>query len=193
MRRIGYAFYRVFAFALLAISAAVAQDNDYFMYVGTYTGFKYVHHSKTWGVGDSHSKGIYVSRFHADTGEVSEPELAAEVVNPSFLTISPNHRFLYAVSEDPLSLGPPLDHSSYVSAFAIDSATGKLRLLNTAPASGTSTCYISIDKAGKFVMMANFGSGSISVVRVKEDGSLGELTAFIQNVGGSVDPSIQNA
>ena len=193
MRRIGYAFCLVFAFALLAISAAVAQDNDYFMYVGTYTGFKYVHHSKTWGVGDSHSKGIYVSRFHAATGEVSEPELAAEMVNPSFLTISPNHRFLYAVSEDPLSLGPPLDHSSYVSAFAIDSATGKLRLLNTAPASGTSTCYISIDKTGKFVMMANFGSGSVSVVRVKEDGSLGELTAFIQNVGGSVDPSIQTA
>jgi 6-phosphogluconolactonase len=193
MRRIGYAFCLVFAFAQLAMPAAVAQDNDYFMYVGTYTGFKYVHHSKTWGVGDSHSKGIYVSRFHAATGEVSEPELAANVVNPSFLTISPNHRFLYAVSEDPLSLGPPLDHSSYVSAFAIDSATGKLRLLNTAPASGTSTCYISIDKTGKFVMMANFGSGSVSVVRVKEDGSLGELTAFIQNVGGSVDPSIQTA
>jgi 6-phosphogluconolactonase len=193
MRRIGYAFCLILAFAQLAMPAAVAQDNDYFMYVGTYTGFKYVHHSKTWGVGDSHSKGIYVSRFHAATGEVSEPELAADVVNPSFLTVSPNHRFLYAVSEDPLSLGPPLDHSSYVSAFAIDWATGKLRLLNTAPASGTSTCYISIDKTGKFVMMANFGSGSVSVVRVKEDGSLGELTAFIQNVGGSVDPSIQTA
>jgi 6-phosphogluconolactonase len=191
MRRIGYAFSLLIAFALLAVQAAPAQDNDFFMYVGTYTGFKYVHHSKTWGVGESHSKGIYVSRFHAATGELSEPELAAEVVNPSFLTISPNHRFLYAVSEDPLSLGPPLDHSSYVSAFAIDQTTGKLRLLNTAPASGTSTCFISIDKTGKYVMMANFGSGSVSVVRVKEDGSLGELTAFIQNVGGSVDPSIQ--
>jgi 6-phosphogluconolactonase len=193
MRRIGYAFSLLIAFALLAVQAVPAQDNDFFMYVGTYTGFKYVHHSKTWGVGESHSKGIYVSRFHAATGELGEPELAAEVVNPSFLTISPNHRFLYAVSEDPLSLGPPLDHSSYVSAFAIDQTTGKLRLLNTAPASGTSTCFISIDKTGKFVMMANFGSGSISVVRVKEDGSLGELTAFIQNVGGSVDPSIQTA
>lgn len=191
MRRIGYAFILLIAFALLDVQAAPAQDNDFFMYVGTYTGFKYVHHSKTWGVGESHSKGIYVSRFHAATGEVSEPELAAEVVNPSFLTISPNHRFLYAVSEDPLSLGPPRDHSSYVSAFAIDQTTGKLRLLNTAPASGTSTCFISIDKTGKYVMMANFGSGSVSVVRVKEDGSLGELTAFIQNVGHSVDPSIQ--
>ena len=48
MRRIGYAFCLIFAFAQLAMPAAVAQDNDYFMYVGTYTGFKYVHHSKTW-------------------------------------------------------------------------------------------------------------------------------------------------
>jgi 6-phosphogluconolactonase len=193
MRRFAYAFCLIIALARVAVPAAVAQDSDFFMYVGTYTGFKYVHHSKTWGVGESHSKGIYVSRFHAATGEISAPELAAEVVNPSFLTISPNHRFLYAVSEDPLSLGPPLDHSSYVSAFAIDQTTGRLRLLNTAPASGTSTCFISIDKTGKYVMMANFGSGSVSLVRVKEDGSLGELTAFIQNVGGSVDPAIQTA
>lgn len=180
------------ALAFLGNNAASAQGNNYFVYIGTYTGFKYVHHSRTWGVGDAHSKGIYVSRFNSGTGDLSEPELAAEITNPSFLTISPDHRFLYAVSEDPLSLGPPLDHASYVSAFAIDPASGKLRLLNTVPASGTSTCYISIDRTGKYVFMANFGSGSISVVHVKEDGSLGELTAFIQDVGQSVDPSIQN-
>jgi 6-phosphogluconolactonase len=98
---------------------------------------------------------------------------------------------LYAVSEDPLSLGPPLDHSSYINAFAIDQKTGKLHLLNTVPAGGTSTCYISIDKTGRFIFVANFGSGSVSVIHVKEDGSLGELTAFIQDVGRSVDPSIQ--
>ncbi len=194
MRRIQYVFFFVvtFGLAVLAGQTTPSQDSDYFMYVGTYTGFKYVHHSKPYGLGESKSKGIYVSLFHPATGEISEPELAAEIINPSFLTISPDHRFLYAVSEDPLSVGPPLDHSSYVSAFAIDHATGKLRLLNTVPASGTSTCYISIDKTGKFVMMANFGSGSVSVVRVKDDGSLGELTAFIQDVGHSVDRSIQN-
>jgi 6-phosphogluconolactonase len=194
MRRIQYVFFFVvtFGLAVLAGQTTPSQDSDYFMYVGTYTGFKYVHHSKPYGLGESKSKGIYVSLFHPATGEISEPELAAEMINPSFLTISPDHRFLYAVSEDPLSVGPPLDHSSYVSAFAIDHATGKLRLLNTVPASGTSTCYISIDKTGKFVMMANFGSGSVSVVRVKDDGSLGELTAFIQDVGHSVDRSIQN-
>ncbi|MGA9980886.1 MAG: lactonase family protein [Candidatus Sulfotelmatobacter sp.] len=194
MRRIRYAVCLVIALglSLSGVQAVHAQGSDYFMYVGTYTGFKWVHHSRTYGVGESHSKGIYVSRFSAASGEFGEPELAAEMINPSFLTISPDHRFLYAVSEDPLSVGPPLDHSSYVSSFAIDSATGKLRLLNTAPASGTSTCFISMDKTGKYVMMANFGSGSVSVIRVKGDGSLGELTSFIQDVGSSVDPRIQS-
>jgi 6-phosphogluconolactonase len=177
----------------LAGQVAVAQSGDYFMYFGTYTGFKFVSHSATLGVGESHSKGIYVSRFHAATGVMSEPELAAEIINPSFLTVHPNHRFLYSVSEDPLSLGPPLDHASYVSAFAIDAATGKLRLLNTIPTGGTSTCHLSMDKTGKFVMLANFGSGSISVVRVNDDGSLGQQTAFVQHLGhGSPDVPVQS-
>jgi len=178
--------------ALIGGGSALAEGPDYFMYFGTYTGFKYVHHSRTYGVGESHSKGIYVSRYHSATGEVSEPELAAEIVNPSFLAIHPNHRFLYAVTEDPLSLGPPLDHASYVSAYSIDPATGKLHLLNTLPTGGTSTCFISLDKTGKYVMMANFGSSSVTVIRVKEDGSLGEMTAFIQDTGHSVNTSIQN-
>jgi 6-phosphogluconolactonase len=177
--------------ALLAGRTASAQAKDYFVYFGTYTGFRFVRHSKTQGVGESRSKGIYVSRFSAATGSLSEPELAAEITNPSFITISPDNRFLYAVTEDPLSLGPPLDHVSFVSAFAIDASTGKLRLLNTLPSGGTSTCFISMDKTGKYVLMAHFGSGSVSVIRVKEDGSLGEQTSFIQNIGHSVNPAIQ--
>lgn len=185
-----FCFILVCVFAL-AGPTAPAQEKDYYVYFGTYTGFRFVRHSKTQGVGESHSKGIYVSRFNAATGALSEPTLAAESINPSFLTISPNHRFVYAVNEDPLSVGPPLDHASYVSAFAIDPATGKLRLLNIVPTGGTSTCFISMDKTGKYVLMANFGSGSVSVIKVKDDGSLADLTSFIQNVGHSVNPAIQ--
>jgi 6-phosphogluconolactonase len=181
------------ALAVLGASPASAQDKDYFVYFGTYTGFRFVRHSKTQGVGESHSKGIYMSRFNAATGTLSEPELAAEITNPSFLATTPDHRFLYAVTEDPLSVGPPLDHVSFVSAYAIDQATGKLRLLNTLPTGGTSTCYISTDKTGKYVLMANFGSGSISVIKLKDDGSLGEMTSFVQNLGHSVNPAIQTS
>lgn len=177
--------------AIGAGSTASAQDKDNFVYFGTYTGFRFIRHSTPQGVGGSHSKGIYMSRFNAATGKLSEPVLVAEITNPSFLAVSPDHRFLYAVTEDPLSVGPPLDHASFVSAYAIDSSTGKLRLLNTLPTGGTSTCFISTDKTGKYVLMANFGSGSVSVIRLKDDGSLGELTSFIQNVGHSVNTFIQ--
>lgn len=177
--------------ALLNVQPALAAGHSYFVYFGTYTGFKYVHHSKPFGIGQSHSKGIYVSRFNSETGKLSPPELAAPIINPSFLAIRPDHRFLYAVAEDPQSVGPPLDHASYVSAFAIEPGSGKLRLLNTLPTGGTSTCFLSLDKTGRYVFLANFGSGSISVLRVRPDGSLGEETAFIQDLGHSINPSIQ--
>jgi 6-phosphogluconolactonase len=176
---------------LLCGRSALAQSKEFFMYSGTYTGFKSVHNSLPVGPGESHSKGIYVSRFNAATGELSDPQVAAEIVNPSFITISPDHRFLYAVIEDPTSVGPPLDHASYVSSFEIDQKTGKLRLLNTLPSGGTSTCFISMDKTGGYVFMAHFGSGSISVLRVKEDGSLGEQTSFMQHIGHGVAMPVQ--
>ena len=167
-----------------------APAGEYFVYFGTYTGFTYM--KEGLPAGASNSKGIYVSRFNPATGVVSKPELAAELVNPAYLALHPNHRLLYVATEDPLSLGPDFDHESYISAFAIDPATGKLRLLNTLPTGGTSTCYVSIDKTGRYVLMANFGSSSVTVLRIKEDGSLSEQTAFMKHVGHGKDASFQS-
>lgn len=169
---------------------ADASNAEYFVYFGTYTGFTYMFEGLP--AGNSHSKGIYVSRFRPATGEASRPELAAEIVNPAFVVIHPNHRFLYAVTEDPQSLGPEFDHASYVSAFAIDPLNGKLRLLNTLPTGGTSTCYISMDKSGRYALMANFGDSTVTVLRIKDDGSLGEQTAFMKHIGHGRDPSFQS-
>ena len=177
----------------LAIASVHGQSEttgDYWVYFGTYTGFTYM--KEGLAAGGSRSKGIYVSRFHPATGELSRPALAAEITNPAFLAIHPNHRFLYAVTEDPLSLGPNFDHSSYVSAYSIDSATGKLHLLNTLTTGGTSTCYLSIDKTGHYLMFANFGSSSVTILRIKDDGSVGEQTAFMKHVGSGKDPAFQS-
>src|SRR5215469_9966831 len=84
-----------------------APNGEYFVYFGTYTGFTYMREGLP--AGGSHSKGIYVSRFSPATGKVSKPELAAEIVNPAFLAVHPNQKFLYAATEDPLSLGPDFD------------------------------------------------------------------------------------
>jgi len=177
----------------LAIASVHGQSEttgDYWVYFGTYTGFTYM--KEGLAAGGSRSKGIYVSRFHPATGELSRPALAAEITNPAFLAIHPNHRFLYAVTEDPLSLGPNFDHSSYVSAYSIDSATGKLHLLNTLTTGGTSTCYLSIDKTGHYLMFANFGSSSVTILRIKDDGSVGEQTAFMKHVGSGKDTAFQS-
>lgn len=180
---------------LLSLSAASAYSqsestSDYWVYFGTYTGFVYM--KEGLPAGASRSKGIYVSKFHPASGELSKPQLAAEIINPAFLAIHPNHRFLYAVTEDPLSLGPNFDHSSYVSAYSIDSATGKLHLLNKLPTGGTSTCYLSIDKTGHYLMFANFGSSSVTILRIKDDGSIGQQTAFMKHVGSGKDPAFQS-
>jgi 6-phosphogluconolactonase len=175
----------VAALGLILILAypAVAKDKEFLLYAGTYTGFKYISHGNP--VSGSHSEGIYVSHFRPATGELTAAQLAARINNPSFLAVSPDHRVLYAASEDPLSVGPARDHESYVSAYAIDHKTGRLRLLNSVPSGGTSTCYLSVDKTGKYVLTASFGSGSISILRVKKDGSLGEQAAFVQHIGHS--------
>jgi len=178
--------------SLVVVSAHGQSESssDYWVYFGTYTGFVYM--KEGLPAGRSRSKGIYVSKFHPATGELTKPQLAAEITNPAFLAIHPNHRFLYAVAEDPLSLGPNFDHSSYVTAYSIDSATGKLHLLNTRTTGGTSTCYLSIDKTGHYLMFANFGSSSVTILHIKDDGSIGEQTAFMKHVGHGKDPAFQS-
>jgi 6-phosphogluconolactonase len=186
-----FALFVIFAaFSVPIAWSSPSTADEYFVYFGTYTGFTFMNEGLP--AGGSHSKGIYMSRFKPGNGELSKPELAAEIVNPAYLAVAPNQRFLYVATEDPLSLGPDFDHASYISAFAIDRTTGKLRLLNTLPTGGTSTCYLSIDKTGHYAMMANFGSSSVTVIRINEDGSLGQQTAFMKHIGHGRDASFQD-
>lgn len=189
MKGIGSAVVFTLGLAGMSGSTAAQSPKEYFVYFGTYTGFQFINRGRP--TGESQSKGIYVSRFRPDTGELTEPELSAAVVNPSFLVIDPTHRFVYSLTEDPLSLGPFQDKGSFVNAFAINPKTGKLTHINTKPSGGTSACYISLDKSGKNVLIANFGSGNVTVLRVKDDGSLGEQSASLQQTGSSVHPLYQ--
>ncbi|HZW80659.1 MAG TPA: lactonase family protein [Candidatus Deferrimicrobiaceae bacterium] len=152
--------------------------DSYFMYVGTYTQEA------------STSKGIYVYRYDPGSAKVSPIGLAAQTINPSFLAVNPNHRFLYAVNEVGDYRG---QKSGGVSAFAIDSATGKLTLLNQVASGGADPCYITVDSTGKFVLVANYTGGSVSVFPVLKDGSLGEASAFVQHTGHGTNPKRQEA
>jgi 6-phosphogluconolactonase len=147
---------------------------DYLVYVGTYTG--------------PQSQGIYAYRFEESTGKFASLGLAAKTVNPSFLAVDPSLKHLYAVNEIQNYGG---QKSGGVSAFTIDHKTGKLTFLNEVASRGTDPCYVSLDKTGKYVMVANYTSGSVTVFPVLKDASLGEFTAFDQRHGSSVNKERQ--
>ena len=162
--------------AALAVRQDSASSRNTRFYIGTYTGAK--------------SKGIYVSSLDPATGKVSPPELAAETVNPSFLALHPNGRFVYAANEIDRFAGKP---SGAVSAFAIDSKTGILSFLNQQASGGGAPCHLVVDKAGKSVLVANYGGGSVAVLPVEKKGDLGEATAFHQHRDSSVNPARQKS
>ena len=156
----------------LLLGAARAAD-DYLVYFGCYTSGK--------------SKGIYVARFDSATGKLGAPELAAATTNPSFLAIHPNHKFLYAVGE----MSGAGKKAGAVSAFALDTATGKLTLLNQQGSGGSGPCYVGLDNAGKNALVANYGSGSVAALPIKDDGTLCPASSEMQHVGSSVNPARQ--
>lgn len=133
----------------------------YDVYFGTYTR-------------NSSSDGIYHAKLELKTGKLSIPELAGKVFNPSFIVIHPNGKYLYSVSEE--NIGK-------VSAFAIDKKTKKLKLLNQSSSEGQYPCYISIAQNGKTLLVANYGSGTLSSIPINNDGSLEVPASIIQHKG----------
>jgi len=159
-----------------AAAAPVDRTNKYLFYVGTYTEE------------GSKSKGIYAFRYDAVTSEITPLGLAAETTNPSWVTLHPNGRFLYAVNEVGNYKGP---NSGGVSAFSVDRATGKLTFLNEVATRGADPCYVTIDQTGKYVLLANYTGGSVAVFPILADGKLGDASAFVQHTGKGTNPERQ--
>jgi 6-phosphogluconolactonase len=140
---------------------------EYFMYVGTYTV--------------QGSKGIYAWRFDPAAAKFTPVGLVAESANPSFLAAHPNGRFLYAVNE--ISHFQRMSSTGSVSAYAIDSATGKLKLLNQQASLGDGPCHLALDHEGKCVIVANYNNGSVAAYPVANNGLLNASSGFFQHRG----------
>jgi 6-phosphogluconolactonase len=147
----------------------------YFAYIGTYTR-------------KQSSKGIYAYRFDAAAGKLTPVGLAAESADPSFLAVHPSGKYLYAVNEVDNFDGI---RSGAVSAFAIDRKTGTLTLLNQRATGGAGPCHVSLDKTGKYVLVANYDGGSVAAFPVQDDGRLGATSGFVQHSGSSVNKERQ--
>ena len=141
---------------------------DIFFYIGTYT--------------NKSSKGIYGFHFDPIRGESTTPELLADMVSPTYLLMNHSKTVLYAVSE-------PTDEShGAVAAFAVDPVTGKLNKINEVGAPGQGLCHISLDQQDKFLFTVCYPEATVQVYRLKEDGSVGEMTCMQQHFGHGTHP-----
>lgn len=163
-----------FLTVLLSASASigVAQSHAlHYLITGTYTGGK--------------SEGIYVFEFNNTNGSFREIS-HIKTSNPSFLTVSPDEKFVYAVNENANN-----DNGGEVSAFSFDKKTGRLSAINKQLSGGDAPCYIVTDKTGKWIITGNYSSGTLSVLPINASGGLGKATTIIQHKGSGINKERQ--
>jgi 6-phosphogluconolactonase len=146
--------------------------NATYVYVGTYTP------------PSGRAEGIGIYRFEPSSGALT-PIGTAPSASPSFLAVDPARRFLFAVNEVDDQGGTV---QGGVSAFARDAATGGLTTVNAQSAHGTLPCHLTTDPSGKWLIVANYGSGNTTVYPIGGDGSLGAATDNVQHVGSGPHP-----
>ncbi|HMI42592.1 MAG TPA: lactonase family protein, partial [Gemmatimonadaceae bacterium] len=147
------------------------------LYVGTYTE-------------GTRSEGIYLVRMDRSSGKLRRVGSVAASANPSFLAIHPNGRVLYAVSEVEKHNGKP---TGAVSGFAIASGTVALTRRNEQPSEGGAPCFVSVDRSGRVVLVANYVGGSVALLPIQADGALAPATKVVQHTGSGPNAERQSS
>ena len=160
--------------------SAVSPQNgkEQVIFVGTYTEPE-----------QSTSEGLYVYGMEPDSGELTLKKAVKNLRNPSYLAIHPQTGYVYAVDEQGTFEGKP---GGGVIALAVDPGTGDIHVLNTQSSGGEDPCYISIERTGRYALVANYTSGSVAMIPIQPDGKLGPASHVIQHSGSSIHPERQD-
>lgn len=156
--------------ATVSFFSAKAQQADYHLVIGTYTA-------------PGKSEGIYVYDFNTPDATAKFKYVEKNVINPSFLTVTPDSKFVYAVNED--------GDKSMVSAFSFDAVAGKLGFLNKQPSKGADPCYLIADD--KNVLIANYSGGTIGVFGRAANGTLTPAKQVVKHIGSSINKDRQSS
>jgi 6-phosphogluconolactonase len=135
---------------------------------------------------DGKAEGILSCRY--DGATLGPLRLLARTRNPTYLAVSADRQHLYAVHETATFD----EHAGGgVSAFARDLGSGELTFLNSVWSGGVEPCHLDLAPGGRFLLVANYGSGSVAAFELEPDGSIGAMTGQAQHVGSSLHPERQ--
>ncbi|MDD7885465.1 lactonase family protein [Flavivirga sp. 57AJ16] len=165
--RLKKTYYCLVTIFLVLIKFSFAQDASTFLFVGSYTD-------------GEPSQGIHVYSFDKDSGALKLVETKNNLVNVSFLALSPNGRYLYACTE------ARLQTPGSVASFEIDSLSGKLKYLNKQTTFGKNPVHVTVDNFGKYVVTSNYTDPVVNLYKCEEDGSLVPATQTFRFEGSSI-------
>jgi 6-phosphogluconolactonase len=149
-------------------------DSRPLLYVGTSAGHD--------------SDSLFLFRLDPSTGDLEPAGAVRAGARPSFLALHPSGRTLYAVNESGV---PPDCPGGAVGAFSIDPRSGNPTLLDRQPSRGRGPCHLAVDRTGRLVFAANYGSGSVDVFPVEDGGRLGACSQTLAHEGRGADPRRQ--
>jgi len=154
---------------LISISIkAFSQKAETYLFVGTYTG----------GMPD---KGIYIYTFNTETGSLKLVSTGENIINPSFLAISPNGENIYACT------ATKLQYQGSISAFKFNAEAGTLAFINKQSSGGDNPVYVTTDSNNKHIICGNYSGGSVAVFTTNTDGSLNPITQLITFMGNGIN------
>lgn len=130
---------------------------------------------------------LHAFRLNLESGKLTPLQKTTDVEHPFFLAVSPDQQTLYSIHAR--TFGGK--ENEQVAAYRIQSSNGGLELINRQSANGTAACYLDVDASGRTLLVANYSTGSVAALPIKEGGALGTATSFIQHSGSSVDASRQ--
>ena len=142
--------------------------SDQWLFVGSY--------------GPSDHATIHVCSLNETSGEIRVVTSTSGIRNPSFLAVSPGGGYLYAVGETSL-VGDGTPGSVHAFRIVAEPHTLELVAVNQQPSGGDHPCHLCIDAGGRWLVVSNYGAGSVAVLPIRPDGDLGEIASMVQHEG----------
>lgn len=164
--------FRKYLLLFLVLVATTGLNAQTYVFIGSYNANK-------------NTPGIYIYELDNSSGQLKEVSVVKDVQNPSFLTLSPDGRFVYACT------ATQTPNAGSVTSFAFDTATKSLTFINSQSSGGDNPVYVSVSNTGKWIINANYTGGSASVFRVNSDGEISPAAQVFNYTDSSINKSRQ--
>lgn len=134
---------------------------------------------------EKEKEGLYVYELNDESGKLTKVASAKNIVNPSYLTISADGKYIYTVSDS------KMENAGSVSSFSFNDKNKTLTYLNSQKSGGENPVYVTVHENGKWLVNGNYTEAGISVYPILENGKIDSIRQLLKFTEGSLNPKRQ--